>query len=178
MRGQTYTGSVNPRPLPLTTAVRIRRFANLVNLTTPAGLVLARAGGCRLSPGPDGLLLAEGWSWVLPKAAAFTVGNVILYRSRVAGSFRTGPDDQSNSRGSGVSSQSPLLRHEARHSSQYAALGLLFYPLYFAAAGISVLRKGDPASGNVFEQWAGLRDGGYRASARRARRTTTDRRVM
>lgn len=162
--GPTYTGSVNPRPLlPLSSAVRIRRFANLVNLTTPAGLVLARIGKCRLSPGPDGLLLAEGWSWMLPKAAAFTVGNVILYRSRVAGSFR--PDRHGPRRGK--AGQSPLLRHEARHASQYAALGLLFYPLYFAAAGVSVLRKGDPASGNVFEQWAGLHDGGYQTRERR-----------
>ncbi|MBP3044160.1 hypothetical protein KKR91_06015 [Arthrobacter jiangjiafuii] len=155
--------------------VLARRILNTVNLTTPAGLVLARAGRCRLSPGPDGLLLAEGWSWVLPKAAAFTVGNVILYRSRVAASFRPGPAEQGGSHGSGASRQSPLLRHEARHSSQYAALGFLFYPLYFAAAGVSVLRKGDPASGNVFEQWAGLHDGGYRTAARR---TGPRRRVM
>ncbi|MBP3036950.1 hypothetical protein J2M53_11910 [Arthrobacter sp. zg-ZUI100] len=141
-------------------AARLRRFLNLVNLTTPAGLALARAGKCRLSPGPDGLLLVEGWSWALPKAAAFTVGNVILYRSRVAPSFRPGRS------GRGGDTRSALLRHEARHSSQYAALGLLFYPLYFAAAGISVLRK---ASGNLFEQWAGLHDGGYRTGVRRPR---------
>lgn len=106
-----------------------------------------------MSRGPDGLLLAEGWSWTLPKAAAFTVGNVILYRSRVAPSFRPGPTGRS---------QSPLLRHEARHSSQYAGLGPAFLPLYLVAAGVSVLRHGDPASGNVFERLAGLADGGYR----------------
>ncbi len=124
---------------------------NTLNLTTPAGLLLARAGRCSVQPGPDGLLLAGGWSWPLPKAAAFTVGNVILYRSRVARAFSPGPD------GPG-----PLLRHEARHASQYAGLGLAFFPLYFAAAGLSVVRNGDPASGNVFERRAGLADGGYR----------------
>ena len=139
--GLSYTGSVN-----------IRRLLNTVNLTTPAGLALARAGRCRISRGPDGLVLAEGWSWPLPKAAAFTVGNVVLYRSRVAASFLPG----------GGPALSPLLRHEARHSSQYAVLGLAFLPLYFLAAGVSVLRNGDPASGNVFEQLAGLDDGGYR----------------
>ncbi|MDK1360406.1 hypothetical protein QNO00_09010 [Arthrobacter sp. zg-Y1219] len=131
----------------------MRRLLNVVNLTTPAGLALARAGRCRICRGPDGLVLAEGWSWTLPKAAAFTVGNVVLYRSRAAPLFRPG---------TGGPGSSPLLRHEARHSSQYAGLGLAFLPLYFLAAGVSKLRHGDPASGNIFERLAGLDDGGYR----------------
>lgn len=131
--------------------MNLRRLLNVLNLTTPAGLALARAGRCQVRRGPDGLLLAGGWSWPLPKAAAFTVGNVILYRPGVARAFLPGPD------GAGR-----LLRHEARHASQYAGLGLTFLPLYFAAAALSVLRNGDPASGNVFERLAGLADGGYR----------------
>ena len=73
---------------------------------------------------------------------------MILYRSRVSGAFAVEP-------------ASALLRHEARHSSQYAVLGLAFLPLYFAAAGFSTLRTGDPASSNIFEILAGLADGGY-----------------
>ncbi|WP_341481643.1 hypothetical protein [Arthrobacter gengyunqii] len=128
----------------------LRRLLNTLNLTTPAGLLLARAGGCPVEHGPDGLLLAGGWTFPLPKAAAFTVGNVILYRDRVARSFLPGPDGPS-----------ALLRHEARHAGQYAGLGMAFLPLYFLAAGLSRLRTGDPASGNVFERLAGLEDGGY-----------------
>ncbi|MBO0908385.1 hypothetical protein KG104_06370 [Arthrobacter sunyaminii] len=138
-RRRSYTGRVN-----------LRQLLNIINLTTPAGLLLARAGHCAVKPGPDGLLLAGGWTWPLPKAAAFTVGNVILYRPRAARLFSPGPDGPA-----------PLMRHEARHASQYAGLGLAFLPLYFAAAGLSVLRTGDPASGNVFERLAGLADGGY-----------------
>ncbi|MFB9798179.1 hypothetical protein ACFFON_14670 [Arthrobacter citreus] len=145
---------------------RIRRLLNLINLSTPAGLALARAAKCRITRGPDGLLLAGGWTWPLPRAAAFTVGNVILYRSRAASSFRPahrGP------LASGLRTVGPspsrLLRHESRHSTQYAALGPAFLPLYFLAAGISRLRTGDPASGNIFERLAGLEDGGYRRPA-------------
>ncbi|MDN3483466.1 hypothetical protein QMA10_16265 [Arthrobacter sp. APC 3897] len=130
--------------------MNLRQLLNIMNLTTPAGLFLARAGRCTVKPAPDGLLLAGGWTWPLPRAAAFTVGNVILYRSRAA-RFLMDPE------GPG-----PLLRHEARHASQYAVLGPAFLPLYFAAAGLSVLRTGNPASGNIFERLAGLADGGYR----------------
>ncbi|MFJ7748346.1 hypothetical protein ACIQXM_00125 [Arthrobacter sp. NPDC097144] len=129
--------------------MNLRRLLNIMNLTTPAGLALARVARCRVERGPDGLLLAGGWNLPLPKAAAFTVGNVILFRPQVARSLAPG-------------SGGPLLRHEARHASQYAALGLAFFPAYFACAGLSVLRTGNPASGNIFEQLAGLQDGGYR----------------
>ena len=131
---------------------RLRRVLNLVNGTTAAGALVARAGGLRLRRGPGGILLAAGWNHRLPYAAAFTLGNVVIYRSRVSTAFEQSPTQQA----------SPLLRHEARHSSQYALLGLAFLPLYFAAAGISQLRSGDPASSNIFEILAGLDDGGYR----------------
>ena len=137
-----------------TSGHRLRRTLNLVNGTTAAGIFVARAGGLRLRRGPGGILLAGGWNHRLPHAAAFTLGNVVIYRSRVSAAFEQSPTQQA----------SPLLRHEARHSSQYALLGLTFLPLYFAAAGISQLRSGDPASSNIFEILAGLDDGGYRSS--------------
>ena len=57
-----------------------------------------------------------------------------------------------------------LLRHEARHATQYAWCGgLLMLPLYFAAAGVSWLLSGDFGAWNVFERGAGLADGGYAA---------------
>lgn len=124
----------------------LRAALNLVNLSTPAGVLLARAAGCRIRRGPSGLLLAGNWTHRLPKAAAFTVGNVVLYRERAAPQLAPG---------------SPLLVHESRHSTQYAMLGPVFLPLYFAAAAWSVLRTGNPGSGNPFERLAGLREGGY-----------------
>jgi hypothetical protein len=74
------------------------------------------------------------------------VGNVIIYR--------TGPD--------AAFANPVLLQHEERHSTQYAwCLGAPFLVFYFLAAVWSVLRTGDPASGNLFERRAGLEAGGY-----------------
>ncbi|MHA7239120.1 eCIS core domain-containing protein [Arthrobacter sp. TMS1-12-1] len=128
---------------------RLVPFLNWINLSTPCGLAVAALSGCRVSRGPYGILLAEGYRRRLPKARAFTVGSVVLLRgtapSRAPAAFLR------------------LLEHEARHTRQYAAcLGLPFLPAYVVAAGYSLLRTGDPASRNLFERGAGLRDGGYR----------------
>lgn len=127
-------------------AHRMRWLLNWLNLSTAAGLVLAKTKRCDLRPGPEGLILAFGYTGILPVARAFTVGNVILFR----GSAEEGAP------------RPALLAHEARHSTQYAlCLGLPFLPLYFGAAAFSLLRTGDPASLNLFERRAGLADGGY-----------------
>lgn len=127
-------------------AHRTRWLLNWLNLSTGAGLLLAKAKRCDLRPGPEGLHLAFGYTGTLPVASAFTVGNVILLRGSAANG----------------APRPALLAHEARHSTQYAfCLGLPFLPLYFAAAAFSLLRTGDPASVNPFERGAGLADGGY-----------------
>lgn len=130
----------------MTPGQRLRQLANVLNATTPLGLLLA---GCARAPvrrGPRGLLLATGYRWRLPMAGAFTVGNVVL--------FRAGPWESL--------ANPELLGHEERHSTQYACcLGLPFLPLYFLAAAWSLLRTGNPGSGNVFERHAGLLAGGY-----------------
>jgi hypothetical protein len=131
---------------------RLRAAWNMTNLSTPLGLLVAALTGTRVVRGPEGLLLGFGYRPRLPRAGAFTVGNVVL--------FRGGPDD--------VAARPRLLAHESRHASQYAlCLGLPFRPLYGAAAGWSVLRCGHPAPHNLFEVRAGLADGGYRARPRR-----------
>jgi len=119
-----------------------------MNLSTPVGLLLARAGGARRRPGPYGLVLAEGYRFAFPVAGAFTVGDVVLTRSSFAELVRTWPD---------------LLAHEERHARQYArCLGLPYVGLYVLAMGWSVVRTGDRASANGFERAAGLVAGGYR----------------
>jgi hypothetical protein len=67
--------------------------------------------------------------------AGTTVGNVWLYDDL------DGPDRH---------------RHEARHADQWALLGPSFPALY----GAEVVRTGGRQQ-NVFEEWAGLHDGGY-----------------
>jgi len=130
----------------LTQGQRLRQLANVLNASTPLGLVLAGLAGTRTFRGPRGLIVATGYRWRLPLAGAFTVGNVVIFR-RDAGSAITNPT---------------LLGHEERHSTQYAwCLGLPFLLFYFAAAAWSAVRYGDPASGNPFERHAGLEAGGY-----------------
>lgn len=123
---------------------RVRLWVNLVNGSTLAGLAAARIGGATLARLPDGLLVATGYRLPVPPAPAYTLGNVIITR-RPALTFDT-----------------PLCRHEARHSTQYAWCGgLLMLPVYFAAAGVSWLISGDFGAWNVFERAAGLADGNY-----------------
>ncbi|WP_394942244.1 hypothetical protein [Psychromicrobium sp. YIM B11713] len=127
----------------MTAFVRIRRFSNLLNLSTPLGVLLAAITGTPLRKGTRGLIFGTDYRPLFPQARAFTVGNVIFFRA-------TEPE-------------LALLDHEARHSTQYMlCLGLPFFPLYFAGAAWSWWRTGDPGSRNPFERWAGLTEGGYR----------------
>jgi hypothetical protein len=133
---------------------RIRQVLNVVNLSTPLGLLVAAAGRARVERGPAGLLLARGYRLRVPPAPAFTVGNVVLLRL-------TGDE---------LAARPQLLAHEARHATQYAVcLGPVMLPLYLLASGWSWLRYRDFAWRNVFERLAGLEDGGY-APPRRAPR--------
>ena len=136
-------------PPRLTGGHRLRRLGNLVNLSTPLGLAVARLGRAEVSPGPRGLLLADGYRLPFPVAVAFTVGNVLVTRHRWADLQRRRPQ---------------LLEHEEAHSWQWFWLaGAPFLPAYGLSLVWSVLRTGDRAAANVFERRAGLERGGYRA---------------
>jgi hypothetical protein len=127
-------------------ALRLRQVVNLVNLTTPVGLLVGLAGRARFERGPDGLVLGRGWRMPFRTAPAFTVGNVVLLRL----------DDAALAR------RPRLIDHESRHATQYAwCLGPVMWPLYLVAAGVSLVLCGHPGRRNVFEVLAGLADGGY-----------------
>lgn len=116
--------------------------ANWVNLTTPAGLLLARVAGVR--PQRRGRYWqAVGYTRPFPPAGAFTVGCVVIARQHL------GPE---------------VWEHELTHMRQYAWCGALFLPLYGLAAGWSWARTGDWWSRNIFERRAGLHAGGYAES--------------
>ena len=134
---------------------RVKQVANLLNGSTALGAGVAAAGGARLARGPRGLVLATGYRWPVPTAPAFTVGNVVTTRHDRAW----------------LAARPRMLRHEERHTWQYAAcLGLPLLPLYAVAAAWSCLRGGDPAAHNAFERAAGLADGGYPKTSARQRR--------
>lgn len=142
--------------------LRVRQVGNLVNLSTPLGLLLASAGQARLRRGPDGLLLAEGYRWRFPVAGAFTIGNVVLTRRRFDWPLGArGPSVPGAGAPSGSGLSVRVLAHEGRHAWQWLACGPLFLPAYGLALGWSWWRTGNTGSANLFEQLAGLADGGY-----------------
>jgi hypothetical protein len=140
--------------LPMTVHQRLRLAANVINGSTVLGLAVAAAARTQLSRGPRGLIIAANYRWRLPFAGAFTLGNVVLCRCTAAD----------------LLARPALLGHEEKHCSQYAwCLGIPFLPLYLLAAGWSVIRTGNPGTGNVFERRAGLAAGGYPARPGRQR---------
>lgn len=134
---------------------RIRSIGNWANLSTPLGLAIAGLGGASIRRGPRGLWLAEGYRASLPRAGAFTVGNVVIIVGRdLAGLQRHFP---------------AILEHEENHSGQwFGLLGLPFLAAYGAASAWSWLRHGDWHSGNIFEVRADLAKGGYRPHPRQS----------
>jgi len=132
---------------------RVRSVANWVNLSTPAGLLLARAAAGPPRRARNGVWLVHGYRLPVPPAPAFTLGSVVFLRASMPGAGRDPVGSVSRR----------LLDHEERHVTQYAWCGGVVMPVaYAAAAGWSWLRTGDFAARNVFERRAGLADGGYR----------------
>ncbi|MDH2429897.1 hypothetical protein [Sphaerisporangium sp. TRM90804] len=132
---------------------RARSVINYANLSTPLGLLIALIGRARLRRGEHGLIHAYGYRIRFPVAGAFTVGNVVL--TAHGEGYLTGA----------------LLRHEARHATQWACCaGLPLLPLYVLAVVFSVVVCGHPASWNVFERLADLDEGGYPRHPSRWRR--------
>ena len=120
-------------------------------LFTLLGLAVAAASGAALARGDDGLVLATGARGWLPRASAFTVGNLVLGRAGAP--------------------NPALLRHESRHATQWAACVVVLRPLYLLAVLWSHLRTAGHCSRNVVERRAGLAEGGYEEhGVRRARR--------
>ena len=126
----------------------VRLVGNLVNLTTPIGLLVSLLGGARIRRGPRGLFVGEGYRLKFPVASAFTIGSVITTSRTWPELLRHNPQ---------------LFDHEERHTWQYlCCVGLPFYPAYGVCLVWSVLRTGDLAARNFFERNAGLASGGYR----------------
>ncbi len=137
---------------------QLKRVVNLLNGSTLVGAGIALLGRARLTSGPRGLVIGSGYRLPQPRAAAFTVGNVVVTRHEETW----------------LAERPRLLRHEERHTWQYVVcLGLPMLPLYFVAAGWSWVRGGDVGVHNVFERAAGLSDGGYPDVSARARRRAT-----
>ena len=124
-------------------------MVNVVNLSTPLGLLLAVCGRARLERGPHGVIVAHDYRSRVPapRASAVTVGDVVLLRLSAEQLER----------------RPGLLLHESRHATQWAFfLGPAgFLPAYLAASVWSWWHCRDFALRNPFEMRADLVDGGY-----------------
>ena len=130
----------------MTPGQRRRGLANVLNATTPLGLLLPASARDARPPRTPGTADCHR----VPVAAALRE----RLRGRQVVIFRAGPAE--------AWPNPVLLGHEERHCTQYAwCLGLPFLPLYFLAAGGSSGRTGNPGSRNFFERQAGLQAGGY-----------------
>ena len=125
----------------------VRTMLTAANGTTGAGLLLAVVTGARVRRGPGGVVIAEGYRLPVPRQTCFTVGSVILTRRTAEWLLHE--------------QHTGLLAHETRHAAQYAVLGPLFWPAYWAACGYSYAMTGSYAVRNAFERHAGLSGGGY-----------------
>jgi hypothetical protein len=128
----------------------IRTALTAVNGTTLLGLGLAVLCGTKIRRGPGGILIAEGYRRRVPPATCFTVGSVIITRRTADWLLHE--------------SRADLLAHESRHAGQYAVLGPLFWPAYWASCGYSWAMTGTYGARNAFERHAGLERGGYAAA--------------
>jgi hypothetical protein len=128
--------------------MRKRSVLTALNGTTAVGLAVAVLSGARIRRGRDGILVAEGYRRRFPPAPCFTVGSVVLTRRSAEWLLHQ--------------NRAELFAHESRHAGQYALLGPLFWPAYWAACGVSWALTGSYGSHNPFERHAGLAAGGYR----------------
>jgi len=127
-----------------------RTLLTVVNGTTLVGLGLAVLTGAKVRRGPGGILVAEGYRRRMPPATCFTIGSVIITRRTAEWLLHE--------------SRAELLAHESRHAGQYAVLGPLFWPAYWAFCGYSWALTGTYGTRNAFERHAGLERGGYRVA--------------
>ncbi len=125
----------------------VRTLLTLANGTTGAGVLIALAGRAKIRRGRDGVLIGEGYRWRVPAATCFTVGSVVLTKKSAEWLL--------------AEEQRALFGHEHRHTGQYAWLGPLFWPAYWAACGWSYALTGSYGARNAFERHAGLTGGGY-----------------
>jgi hypothetical protein len=105
--------------------------------------------------GPQEVRIAPHYRLPVPGSTCFVIGDVIFCRK--SADWLLDPP------------QSALLEHEVRHTYQYAPLGPIYWPLYFASCAWSYAITGSAGARNVFERRAGLAGGGYRDAPVRLR---------
>ena len=131
-----------------------RQRLNRLNLSTPLGLLIAKIIGGTTIQLENGLYMNYGRKGKYKKAEVITVGDVLLV---------TFNKDCLHCQQKDLYDLSPnLLRHELKHSEQFAKFaGIIFLALYLFASIKSYIQYKNFWQGNIFEIQAGLVDGNY-----------------
>ena len=131
-----------------------RHLINKLNLSTFLGLFLAKIFGGTTIQKENGIYLNYGRTGKYQKATIIAIGDVLLVKRDTHCKMcqQGNPYDLSDS----------LLRHELKHSEQYAKFGGIFFILLYSIACLkSYIIYRNMWEGNIFEIQANLQDGGY-----------------
>lgn len=131
-----------------------RHRLNRLNLSTPLGLLIAKIIGGTTIHYKNKIYINYGRKGKYIKANAITIGDVILAKKAKGCKLceSGNPHDLSNA----------ILRHELKHSEQFAKFGgIIFLALYLFASIKSYIIYKNVWQGNIYEIQAGLEDGGY-----------------
>jgi hypothetical protein len=131
-----------------------RHVLNTFNLSTFLGLLIAKIIGGTTIQLDNNIYINYGRKGKYLKAKAVCIGDVLLVKQLKGCKLceAGNPHDLSNE----------LLRHELKHSEQFAKFGgLVFLALYLFASIKSFIIYKNVWQGNIYEIQAGLEDGGY-----------------
>jgi hypothetical protein len=131
-----------------------RHILNNFNLSTFLGLLIAKIIGGTTIQLDNHIYINYGRKGKYLKAWAITIGDVVLAKKdKNCDKCKSGkPHDLSDR----------ILRHELKHSEQFANFGgVIFLALYLFASIKSFIIYKNVWQGNIYEIQAGLQDGGY-----------------
>jgi len=131
-----------------------RQRLNRLNLSTFLGLLISKIIGGTTIQLNNGIYINYGRKGKYNSSWAITIGDVILAKQdRHCDKCKSGtPHDLANR----------ILRHELKHSEQFAKFGgVIFLALYLFATIKSFIIYRNHWQGNIYEIQAGLKDGGY-----------------
>jgi hypothetical protein len=133
---------------------RKRHILNNLNLSTFLGLLISKIIGGTTIQLDNLIYINYGRKGKYKKAWAITIGDVVLAKQdRNCKECKSGtPHDLADR----------ILRHELKHSEQFAKFGgIIFLALYLFASIKSFIIYRNIWQGNIYEIQAGLEDGGY-----------------
>jgi hypothetical protein len=131
-----------------------RHVLNNFNLSTFLGLLIAKIIGGTTIQLDNNIYINYGRKGKYLKAWAITIGDVVLAKKdKNCEKCKSGKPHDLSQR---------ILRHELKHSEQFAKFGgVIFLALYLFASIKSFIIYKNVWQGNIYEIQAGLEDGGY-----------------